>query len=645
MSTSSSSNLRVQVASGDAFDVREFFADEGLSRLFQVTIIAVAHNPNVDFEGAVGKQASFSVNAGTGERAWVGVCNELEQIGTEDTGLSTYRISIVPKLWLATQRRNHRMFQQMSEPEIVQKVLEDHEIKPELKIDQQAYKKRKYRVQYGESDFAFISRMLEDAGISYYFDPSAESKLVLSDAPQNNPPRGASIPFHEKPSLSRGPYATAVQMSRRLRPGKYTLRDHDYRRASDYELKGVATGQGTGVESKLERFHYVPGALLFRADEGEDTPAADDKGKTRALEAEGKAIAGKRLDAKRGPASRVRFATNVHELAPGTVMSIEDHPRSDLGGQQLLVVDSSFSGTNEGYWSQQCEAQSTKAAYRPALSTAKPKAYGTESATVVGPKGEEIHCDEFGRVRVQFHWDREGKMDDNSSCWIHSSQPWSGAGYGGINLPRVGQEVLVQFLGGDPDRPVIVGRVYTNQQKVPYKLPDHKTQSGWKTCSTENTGGYNEIMFEDEAKKELLHIRAERDMTRLVRHDENITIGNDRDLVVGRHLSKRVSENEREVTGSNRSMSVGGDRSAEIDGDDTTKVAGSYQVRIKRKNDDGQEDDGSLASITMDGSKIVLSTGQGAKITLDGGTVTIEGDDIQLRASSSITAKPPVEPG
>src|SRR5262249_42052966 len=157
-----------------------------------------------------------------------------------------------------------------------------------------------------------------------------------------------------------------------------------------------------------------------------------------------------------------------------------------------LVVESQIDGVLDRSFSHHVEARSADRPYHPPIVTPRPKVNGVESATVVGPPGEEIHTDEFGRVRVQFHWDREGKLDDNSSCWIHSSQPWGGAGYGGVNLPRVGQEVLVDFLGGDPDRPVIVGRVYTNLQKVPYKLPANKTQSGWKSNSTNNTGGYNE---------------------------------------------------------------------------------------------------------------------------------------------------------
>src|SRR5262249_19086768 len=160
--------------------------------------------------------------------------------------------------------------------------------------------------------------------------------------------------------------------------------------------------------------------------------------------------------------------------------------------QRLLVVAATLSGEVNGEWRQVCEARSAAIPYRPPLSTPKPRATGVESATVVGPAGAGIHTHEFGRVRGPLHWDRESRMNEDSSCWIHVSQPWGGAGYGGINLPRVGQEVIVDFLGGDPDRPVITGRVYTNLQKVPYRLPERKTQSGWRSNSSPRAEGYNE---------------------------------------------------------------------------------------------------------------------------------------------------------
>ena len=205
-------------------------------------------------------------------------------------------------------------------------------------------------------------------------------------------------------------------------------------------------------------------------------------------------------------------------------------------------------GTDDGEWSLSAEAVSADQPYHPPVTTAKPRVQGVESATVVGPPGEEIHTDEFGRVRVQFHWDREGRYDDNSSCWIPVSQPWGGAGYGGMNLPRIGQEVLVDFLGGDPDRPVIVGRVFTNLQKVPWKLPDNKTQSGLRSNSTGASGGYNEMMFEDALGKELVRFQAERDYNKLVKNDENTTVGNDR--------TKEIKRNENVTIGNDRSKTV-----------------------------------------------------------------------------------------
>jgi len=217
-------------------------------------------------------------------------------------------------------------------------------------------------------------------------------------------------------------------------------------------------------------------------------------------------------------------------------------------------------------WSHTCEARSAEVAYRPSLATPKPRVIGVESATVVGPQGDEIHTDEFGRVRVHFHWARESKMADNSSCWIHVSQPWGGAGYGGTNLPRIGQEVLVDFLGGDPDRPVITGRVYTNLQKVPYKLPASKTQSGWKSNSTNQTGGYNELMFEDSAGNELLHMRAEKDMTTRVNHDQASS--------VGRHRTDAIVGNDREAIGGNQVHSVDGDKLSQIGQNEGASILG-----------------------------------------------------------------------
>jgi type VI secretion system secreted protein VgrG len=603
-------NLSIRVSSGDALDVRSFAVRERMSALFEITVDALCDNANIDFDAVAGRPASFRMHGGLPAdapfREWTGLCEHVQQIGVEETGLSTYRLTLVPALWLLTQRRNHRMFQQLSELDIARKILGEWGIEPVLRIAG-AYKKRKYRVQYAESDFAFLCRMLEDAGISFYFEQGdPETRLVLSDAPQASAPRANGLPFKDHPTASWDrEMATEVRVGRRVRPGRYTLRDHDARLPASYKLLASAEIPSPGVEGRLERFHYAPGAFLFGTDQGESTPHADDKGKTRTDEKEGGALARKRLEAKRAGASACSFATNVVDLAPGAVVRILDHPRADLSdGEALLVVAASHEGTSDGKWTHRAEARRADAPYRPALKTRKPKVSGVESATVVGSAGEEIHTDEFGRVRVHFHWDRESGMDDSSSCWIPVSQPWGGAGYGGSNLPRVGQEVLVDFLGGDPDRPVIVGRLYTNLQKTPYKLPENKTQSGWKSNSTNGTGGYNELMFEDAAGRELVRMQAEKDLQKLVKHDETVTIGHDRtklvqnddaitvgndrtkiikndeSSVIGNDRTKLVQANERHVVGANRTRTVGANESVSIGASHRVAVGADQAVEI-----------------------------------------------------------------
>jgi len=662
MNAPGTSNLTVELASGETFDVREFTVNERMSQLFEVRLVALTDNPNVDFEAIVGQKATFVMHHGQGfgaQRIWTGICNELEQLAVEETGLSSYHIAIVPSLWLATQRRNHRMFQQISEPDIVVKMLEEWGIEPVLKIDKAAYKKRKYRVQYAESDFAFISRMLEDAGITFYFEQQGgETKLVLADSPQSNAAR-TPIAFRDNPTTADLEHVTDVRIVRKVRPGKLTIRDVDYRKPPAYNLAATASGGASAVEDKLERFHYEPGAFLFGAEKGDDTPAADDKGKTRTDESEGQKLAQRRLEAKRSSGTNVSFTTNVHDLAPGIVTSFLDHPRSDLAnGEQLLIVESNLAGTSTGEWTHHCEAKSAKQPYRPPTNSTKPKVNGVESATVVGPAGEEIHCDEFGRVRVHFHWDRESKMDDNSSCWIPVSQPWGGASYGGVNLPRIGQEVLVDFLGGDPDRPVVVGRVFTNLQKVPYKLPDNKTQSGLKSNSTGGGGGYNEFMFEDAQGKELVRMQAERDYNKLVKHDEvatvmndrtktvhrdeNVTIGQNRTklvkanetVTIGKNLMKTVQASEREVTAVNRSVVVGVNRATQVGAIDSTTVGGTYSVMVSPPGEGGPAA-GTAQTIIHD--KITFSTPGGASIELSGSTITLHAKTIVVNADDQAT--------
>jgi type VI secretion system secreted protein VgrG len=612
-----SSNMSVTVASGDSLDVREFHVHQALSSLFEVTLTVMSENPDIDFEAVAGKEASFTLHLLEGAagavgvaapRTWSGLAAELHQIRVEPQGLTTYQLRIVPTLWLLTQRRNHRIFQMKTELEIVEQLLGEWGIPFDEKISGK-YKSRKYRAQYGESDYVFMSRMLEDAGISFYFD---ESKLVLADAPQVNGLREPAIAFLDQPTAaSQREHVTAVRIGRRVRPGKYTMRDVDYRRPATYQLM-TSAAEPAGVEEKLERFHYTPGAFLFDSDKGESTPFADDRGRHRADEGEGGKLAKKRLAAKRGDALTSAFSTNALDLAPGVVMSMLNHPHRSLAdGTRHLVLSSQLDGTHDSAWSHHVEVRSAADPFYPEMKTPKPKVLGAETAVVVGPAGEEIHTDEFGRCRVQFHWDREGKMNEDSSCWIPVSQPWGGAGYGGSNLPRIGQEVLIDFLGGDPDRPMIMGRVYTNLQKTPYSLPANKTQSGWKSNSSPTSGGYNELMFEDLAGSELVRFQAQKDHHELVKNDRQSTIGNDRSTsigndesqMVGNDLTQQVVNNLSEMVGMNRSRSVGSNEAVQV---------GEKYVLTVGKSTFSMDKDG---NIELSGVKITITGSDHVQVT------------------------------
>ncbi len=281
---------------------------------------------------------------------------------------------------------------------------------------------------------------------------------------------------------------TKVEVARNLRPGRYTQRDVDYRHQPETPL--MVTEARDGLEAQLERFHHNYGAFLYVTQPPGDTPVADDRGAARIDMEMGQRQVERRLVAQRSRAQRIHFSTSAHDVAPGQVVSLLDHPREDLG-RELLVLRGHLEGAAVGDWHHRVEATFADQPWHPPLETPKPRTLGIESATVVGSAGDDIHTDEFARVRVQFHWDREGSRDETSSCWVPVNQPWGGAGFGALNIPRVGQEVLIDFLGQDPDRPVVMGRVFTKTNPVPYALPDHKTVSGIRSqTSNQDPAGF-----------------------------------------------------------------------------------------------------------------------------------------------------------
>jgi type VI secretion system secreted protein VgrG len=587
--------LELKVASGEALTVHRFSVNEAVSGLFSVSIVARSESPAVDLEAIVGQPASLRVVSGFlfarlgGARLWTGVVSSIEQVqamhalsGTRE--VSTYHLRIMPKLWLLTHRRNYRIFQHVAIPDIADKILGEWGIEHAWQIDRGKYPKLEYKVQYGESDHAFLSRLFEEAGITFTFpdDDAAGSKLTLSDKLETNPTRpGGGLPFVDNPNnAAEKEFVSGVLLSHDVRPGAHTIRDYDFRNPS-FSLFGEAP-KAKAPEGRYEQYHYEPGAMLIETGKGGGTPVADDRGVARYDQAFGKARSERLLHGERAGRRSVAFETNTIDLWPGQVFTIDGHPHAELGeGKRLLVTAFSVQGTPDGEWSMSGQAVFTDVPYRPPQRTPKPAVEGVQSATVVGPKGQEIHTDEFGRVRVQFPWDREGKHDDKSSCWIRVSQGWAGTGYGMIVIPRIGQEVLVGFLGGDPDQPIVVGRVFNATQGVPYKLPEHKTRSTWKSDSSMGSGGFNEIMFEDLKGKELVYVQAEKNLRKLVKHDETITVGRNRQKLVVVNETETTGVNRVEVTGVNRTEITGALRTTVIGGNNAKLVGGDEQERTE----------------------------------------------------------------
>jgi type VI secretion system secreted protein VgrG len=343
------------------------------------------------------------------------------------------------------------------------------------------------------------------------------------------------------------------------------------------------------------------------------------------------------LDADRTGKRALAFETNAIDLCPGVVFSIENHPHPELA-DPVMVTDFTISHVMGEEWNMSARAVLADDAYRPALKTPKPEAHSVQSAVVVGPNGQEIYTDEFGRVRVQFPWDREGAQNDNSSCWLRVSQAWAGAGFGMINIPRIGQEVLVSFLQGDPDQPIVVGRVFNAIEQVPYKLPDNKTVSGWRTNSSPDGGGYNEIKLEDKKNLELVYIQAQRNLDKLVKNDETErTLRHHHGTVVG-NQDLVVMLDKKELIDGNAHLHIKADRMEKVDNtasltvghDQQEKVGNNYaletgkQVHIKAGD-----------TIVIEAATRISIKGPGGFIDIGAGGIDIVGTLVKINSGGS----------
>lgn len=579
---------------------RSFVINQAMSTPFSLRVWASSTAHDIDLEGLIGRSAALRIRWSVdGERTWSGVCTNMRQLRTETKGESRYVVQIDARLALLARRTNQRVFNYKSTIEIISTVLAEWRIEPEWRLDAAAFPQLELRAQYGESDLDFVERLLQEAGLSYFFEFDADAtRLVLTETPQSAEPRqGGPIPFVDEPNPEAGQeFVTHVAIERVLRGGTTTVVDHDFWRQPKFLLS--ATGErGLEFERGIASAHYAPGRFLEGAAPADKSPkasataptlseeldasggsmnqfaarissgtagdavtkvaqlyertsptdnslVADDRGRLRHIESRGKVQAEAQQDSLNAVRHQITFETNAFDIAPGRVIRI-DHPRPDLTPEQkLLVLAAVVRGDVHSAWDCDVQATFAKHAYRPAMTVKKARIFGQQSAVVVGPPGEEIHTDEFGRVRVQFHWDLEGEHNDMSLCWVRVSQPWAGPGYGAIALPRVGQEVLVSFLDGDPDLPVVTGCLFNYTAPVPHRLPEHRARTTIKSSTTPGGNGFNELSFDDTAGREVVFVHAQRDMQVVARKHHAAVVGDTSSLLVGtmHHVSLRSED-------------------------------------------------------------------------------------------------------
>jgi type VI secretion system secreted protein VgrG len=552
------SNLSLSFGGGGAagqLDVRHFSVVESLSEPFLVNILARSPSPDLHPGDYVGRDVTFSIDTGAqGVRSWTGIVLAFELAEVEDRGLSTYEITITPRLAILDHRVNNRIFQRKSAPDIVKDILSEWQVEHEARLFED-HKTLEYRVQYGESDLAFVSRMLSEAGISYFFESEGgATKLILSDQPHRADATRPALPYRSSDhDDTDGPHVRFIVGRKEIRHSAATIGDFDFRRPAYGLFHTAQRGESTAGHPILEQFVYRPGAGLAVSAGGaaSDTPAADALSMARVDEHVGRLAARSALEGQRG--LEVEMQSNVSWLAPGTAFIVTDHPKLD--GKRLIVREARLTGQSNGSFAATAVARHTDTAVRPAP-ILRPVMPGMQSATVVGAPGEEIHTDEFGRVRVHFHWDREGQFDDKATCWLRVAEGWGGAGFGLLSIPRVGHEVLIDFVAGNPDEPLIVGRVYGGTTPPAIGLPGKSTRTGWHTRSTPDGEGFHEVTFDDKKGTELFFVRSEKDFLTVVQNEEEETVLRDRVGQIGVNLTSSITENDA-VTASAWSAAMG----------------------------------------------------------------------------------------
>ena len=548
-------------------------ATEALGRLFRFDLDLLSKDPNIKFEDLLGQNVTVRLELPQDKtRYFNGFVSRFSLSGSLGD-LSAYTLTVHPWLWFLTRTADCRIFQEMTVPDIIKQVFRDHGFTDFEEALSGSYRKWTYCVQYRETDFNFVSRLMEQEGIYYYFKHEKNKHtLVLSDSVSSHEPFPGyeKIPFFPPDEHMRREehHIHEWTVSQEVQPGIYALNDYDFERPKA-NLQVKSSIQRGHARAKMEIFDYP----------GEYTQTGDGETYVRA-----------RIEELQAEYEQVQGQSNARGLSVGSLFQLVDFPRQDQNREYLVVsathelesdvyADGSADG-GEDVYTCSFTALHSKQPYRQPRTTPKPMVQGPQTAVVVGPAGEEIYTDKYGRVKIQFHWDRYGKNDENSSCWVRVSHPTAGKGWGAVQIPRIGQEVIVEFLEGDPDQPIITGRVYNANQMPPYDLPGAGMVSGMKSNSTPGGGGYNEISMNDTKGKENVTVHAQYDMNTTVEHDQTLTVHNNRSATVDVNDSETVTGNQTLTVKGNREKTVDGSEKITIKSTRTEHVTGAENVTV-----------------------------------------------------------------
>lgn len=563
---------------GDDLKFHTLDGSDELGRLFEFRIEALADSHSLSLKDMLGKPVTVRIEQqDLSTRYLNGIVARATLAGRRAERHYGYELVVRPWLWLATRRSDCRIFQNRTVPDIVQEVLAPYGFPIENKLTD-AYVPREFCVQYNETDAAFVMRLMEFEGIYFYFRHAADNHtLVLCDAMSSHValPGYETIPYiaQDRTAIADEEHIDGWLPAQEVSVGKHQTTDYDYTKPRA-DLSAQKVDPRGHDHDSFASFEWPGG---YR----DDAPGAH--------------YSRVRLEEQQAEHERASADTDVRGAAPGYLFTLAHCPRADQN-REYLIVRCRYRFQENAYASDQgAEAvvhqtmmlvQPSSLPYRSPRETPRPRTNGPQTATVVGPPGEEIWTDQYGRVKLQFRWDRYGQSNQDSSCWVRVSSPWAGGGFGGVQIPRVGDEVVVDFLNGDPDEPIVTGRVYNGEKMPPWGLPGSATQSGLLSRSSPGgtTDHANAFRFEDKKGAEQLWMHAERNFDAETEADHTLSVGNNHTHTVGNDETMQVKNNRQRSVGQNETVNIGQNRVAQIGVDETHGVGGN-RTRTVGKNE------------------------------------------------------------